>query len=246
MCIFCVIHFFRKSDNALSHDSLSMIETKDVSEDIRAAFLIPLGYALLIAFWFLLYAMFDGFEFDDTIWAGVDYDELATGGFVKILANVFAQSVWRCVMLGAVNLIVPLYPLASSALLGGFLFKMQKMNKTKMALIVDGVGLFMNVLVFLVGFQQLFFDDNNGIGVDTFVNSLLLMMLSIPRLRHRGLGDEAQVLLGRPCYNDKEEGDEGEVGENNKEQELGGTSSSNPEATEKMEEVDDPPVTEVV
>jgi hypothetical protein len=53
-----------------------MPRTEHVSEDMQLALVMAIGHAGLMFLWLVVYALLDGFAFDETITAGVNFDEL--------------------------------------------------------------------------------------------------------------------------------------------------------------------------
>jgi hypothetical protein len=176
---------------------LTMHQTTNVPQDVKVSLMIPLGHILLLFFWLALYVVFDG-TIDETITAGVDFDELKS--FWGLMSNIAAQAVWIGLYLVATHICIPVFPLSGAsffaACLSGF-----GLGIRKSAMIMDIVGALLAFILLIVGVQQTFFDDHNGIGVFVLFNSLMLVLLGLQR-SFEPL-DQHQ-LVTRSCYNEKE------------------------------------------
>ena len=180
---------------------LTMHPTTDVLQDVKVSMMIPVGHVLLVFFWLVWYAVLDGGEFDETLTAGVDLEELRSS-FWGLLSNVAAQAMWLCVYLAALHIVVPVFPLSGASFLAACLSG-YGLGVMKSAMIMDIVGAVLSLVMVSVGLQQTLFDDENGLGVFILFNSLFLVLLGLQRNMYESV--EQHLLVTRECYNEKEE-----------------------------------------
>ncbi len=176
-----------------------MHETQTISQDVKVSMMLPLAYAMLTFFWLAWYVLFDAAAFDQTIINGVDFDEL--DNIWGILGNVSAQAVYLNVYLVALHLVVPVFPLSGASFLAACMAG-QGLGLRQSALIMDVCGSLVSLLLIMVGVQQTFLDDTNGIGVFVLFNAIILTTLCIKR---RCLDPmDNNELVYRSCYVEKE------------------------------------------
>lgn len=176
-----------------------MHETTSIFQDIKVSMMLPLAFSMLSFFWLAWYALFDAAAFDETISKGVDFDEL--NNIWGIFANVSAQAVYLNVYLVALHLIIPIFPLSGASFFAACLAG-QGLGLRQSARFMDLLGCLMSLLLMVVGLQQTFFDDTNGIGIFVFFNAMILMTLSFKRRCLDSLQDHD--LVCRSCYIEKE------------------------------------------
>jgi hypothetical protein len=176
-----------------------MHTTTTVSQDVKVAMMLPMCYAHLIFFWLAWYALFDAAGFDNTLTNGVDFEEL--NNVWGILANVSAQAMYLLIVLLALHLVVPVFPLSGASLFAACLAG-QGFGLRKSVLIMDGLGCLVSVLLIVIGVQQTFSNDTNGIGIFVLFNAMALTTLCFKRRCMDPL--ETHELASRQCYVEKE------------------------------------------
>jgi len=179
---------------------MTMHPTTNISQDIKVSLMIPLGHILLILFFLGWYIVFDDASFDETIHSGVDFEEMKSS-FAGLLANVAAQSMWIGIYLVALHIAVPVFPLSGAsffaACLSGY-----GLGLVKSAMVMDIFGALITFTLFLIGGQETFYDDQNGIGVFILFNALTLIVIILNSSLER---IEDHPLVTRPCYDEREE-----------------------------------------
>ena len=191
--------------------SLTMHATTTIAQDVKVSMMLPMAYALLIFFWLAWYALFDGAGFDDTISNGVDFDEL--NSVLGILANVSAQAIYLNLFLVALHLVIPVFPLSGASLFAACLAG-QGFGLRWSAIFMDCFGGLVSLILGIIGVQQTFVDDTNGIGIFILFNAIVLTILGLKRRCMDPL--ETHDLACRPCYVEKEscDNDASEMQEN--------------------------------
>lgn len=179
-----------------------MHATTTISQDVKVSMMLPMAYTLLIFFWLAWYALFDGAGFDETISNGVDFNEL--NSVWGILANVSAQAIYLNIMLVALHLVIPVFPLSGASLFGAVLAG-QGFGLRSSAVFMDCFGCLISVILVIIGVQQTFVDDTNGIGVFVLFSATVLTPLCLKRRCMDPL--ETHDLACRPCYVEKESSD---------------------------------------
>lgn len=182
---------------------MTMHDTKSVPQDVRVSMMAPLGYSLLALFWLAWYSILDAADFDDTLTNGVVIEELSN--FWKFLANVCAQALWVCAYLVALHIAVPVFPLSGASFFAACLSEFG-LGVRKTAMIMDISGAVLSLVLLVVGIQQTFWDDQNGIGVFVLFNSLVLVLVGVKKSLE---GLDQHALVTRSCYSEKENADEG-------------------------------------
>jgi len=171
-------------------------KTKSVTQDIFFALIGPAVYFGQAIVWLMLCGLFDNFEFDDTLFSGVDYDEIDT--FEGLFANTFAQCFWNSIVLVAFNLAVPAYPMDAVLLYAACWYRQ---GPNTVSNVCDGVAVIM--LVGLLGYSifDVLVEDDNGIGV--FLLCIVGFLLAWIVEHHRCTNKNkltSRTVLSRACY----------------------------------------------
>ena len=164
--------------------------------------MLPMAYAHLVFFWLAWYAIFDGAGFDETLTSGVDFSEL--NNIWGILANVSAQAIYLNILLVALHLLVPVFPLSGASLFAACLAG-QGFGLRRSAVFMDCFGCLVSLVLVIIGVQQTFVNDTNGIGVFILFNAIVLVTLCVKRRCMDTL--ETHDLACRQCYVEKETSD---------------------------------------
>lgn len=176
-----------------------MHETTTVGQDVRVSLMLPWAYSVLCLFWIGWYALLDEGAFDKTLVDGVDFEEL--DNVWGLLANVAAQAFYVNVTLVSLHLLVPVFPLGGASFCAAC-FAGLGIGLRRTAICVDLFGSLISIVLLVVGVQQAFFHDQNGLGVFVLFNAVMLLGLCVKRSREPL---EEHDLVTRSCYNEKEE-----------------------------------------
>mmetsp|Transcript_9365 Transcript_9365/g.25442 ORF Transcript_9365/g.25442 Transcript_9365/m.25442 type:complete len:335 (-) Transcript_9365:252-1256(-) len=178
--------------------------TTSLSDEVKVAATGPISHAIQAVFWLLLYIIFSGAAFDETLTDGVT----TMDSFNTLLQNLCAQAMYININIMAINLIDSAFPSDAASLVAAALITCFPSSSLRsVAFLTDIWGSLMCIILTVVGIRETFWDDGNGIGVFHLCVFPVLLLQCIRRLWSLKNGEGAinHPVVGRKCFQQKED-----------------------------------------